>query len=158
MTKQKKKLTPVQKAAKKKRLPKQTKLPKCKLCGKKTNLIQTQCCDQWICDDEEDYELFSYERNSCHRNHRRYTLCGHHHAESHSGDWQTCQECRNDFETEMYVYYGTNEYNFTKLHNPPHYEPSKCSKCKKIINMGKEGYSMQAGKYLCSKCTDFKLL
>ncbi len=31
---------------------------------------------------------------------------------------------RESFETEMYVYYGTNEYNFEVLENPPEYEPT----------------------------------
>ena len=58
-------------------------------------------------------------RNSCHRNHRRYTLCAFHHGEGHPGDWQTCPKCRKSFPTEIYVRYGTNEYNFVKLENPP---------------------------------------
>jgi SWIM/SEC-C metal-binding protein len=58
----------------------ETDTPRCALCGSTTNLIRTECCGQWICDDEKNYELFSYARNSCHRNHRRYTLCGIHHA------------------------------------------------------------------------------
>jgi hypothetical protein len=27
----------------------------------------------------------------------------------------------------VYLWYGTNEYNFEKLPNPPAYEPTKCS-------------------------------
>ena len=102
--------------------------PACGLCGNKSNLTKTECCGRWICDDEDDYVLFSYARNSCFRNHRRYTLCGFHHAEGHNGDWKTCALCRNSIETEMYVYYGTNEYNFEILKNPPSYEPTRCSK------------------------------
>jgi len=96
------------------------------LCRKTTNLTETECCNNWICDDEDQYVSFSYARNSCFRNHRRYTLCGYHHAEGHSGHWKECSQCREDTETEMYVYYGTNEYNFEKLENPPDYEPTKC--------------------------------
>ena len=98
--------------------------PRCGLCGKKSNLTRTECCGQWICDDEENYVLFSYARNSCHRNHRRFTLCAHHHGEGHPGKWQDCPKCRADFETEIFVGYGTNEYNFEKLPNPPAYEPT----------------------------------
>jgi hypothetical protein len=97
--------------------------PRCGLCGKTTNLTTTECCGNWICDDEHNYRLFSYARNSCHRNHDRFTLCGAHHAEGHAGRWQDCQECRNNIETEMYVWYGTNEYNFEKLRNPPKFKP-----------------------------------
>lgn len=48
---------------------------RCGLCGKKKNLTKTDCCGNWICDDEHKYVIFSYARNSCHRNHNRYTLC-----------------------------------------------------------------------------------
>ncbi len=57
--------------------------PRCGLCGKTKKLTKTECCGHWICDDEDQYALFSYERNSCHRNHRRYTLCGYHYDEGH---------------------------------------------------------------------------
>jgi hypothetical protein len=129
---------------------------RCGLCGKTKNLTRTDCCGQWICDDEHTYVLFSYARNSCFRNHRRFTLCGYHFAEGHTGNWQTCSACRKDFEAEMYVYYGTNEYNFEKLKNPPKYEPTLCTKCKKIICLGRDGYSMQGGRYYCMECSSLR--
>jgi hypothetical protein len=133
-----------------------TQTPKCGLCGKTKNLTKTECCGQWICDDEHKYKLFSYAHNSCHRNHRRYTLCGHHYDEGHSGDWKTCLKCRNDIETEMYVYFGTNEHNFEKLENPPKYKPTRCAKCKKVISLSQDGYSIKGGKYFCMECSDIK--
>ena len=126
----------------------------CGLCGKKGKLTKTECCDNWICDDEAKYVLFSYTRNSCHRNHRRFTLCGYHHAERHSGHWKDCSKCKEAFETEIYVYYATNEYNFQKLENPPAYEPTKCDKCGTIIVLSNGGYSIRGDKYWCGKCTD----
>ncbi len=129
---------------------------RCGLCGKTRNLTRTECCGQWICDDENNYALFSYARNSCSRNHRRYTLCGFHHAEGHSDAWQDCSACRSEFETEVYVYYGTNEYNFTKLANPPSYEPTKCGGCSTIISLGEGGYSAQGRQYFCERCTNVK--
>lgn len=128
--------------------------PKCGLCGKTTRLTKTECCGQWICDDEGKYVLFSYARNSCSRNHRRYTLCGYHDAEEHSGKWPDCPRCREDLETEMYVYYGTNEYNFEKLENPPEYEPTKCSKCGAVIVLSEGGYSMKGKGYFCEECSN----
>ena len=127
--------------------------PRCGLCGKTRKLTQTECCGQWICNDEDKYELFSYARNSCHRNHHRYTLCGFHHVEEHGGDWKDCPECREAFDTEMYVWYGTNEHNFEKLENPPEYEPTRCAKCDRIIVLTQESFSMTGGKYSCSRCT-----
>lgn len=130
--------------------------PRCGLCGKKTNLTQTECCNQWICDDADNYVVFSYSRNSCYRNHSRYTLCAYHSVEEHSGDWKTCPKCRKGFETEMYVYYGTNEYNFENLENPPEYEPTKCSKCGAVIILGEGGYSSIGDEYFCGECTHTK--
>ena len=131
--------------------------PRCGLCGKTTNLIQTRCCGNWICDDEHKYVMFSYARNSCHRNHRRYTLCGYHHTEGHSGDWKDCLKCREGFATEMSVWYGTNEFNFEKLPNPPKYEPTLCTDCGTVIQLGTGGYSTQGGNYWCSRCTNRRM-
>ncbi len=127
--------------------------PRCGLCGKTTRLTKTECCGQWICDDEDKYVVFSYAHNSCYRNHRRYTLCGHHHAEGHPGRWQDCPTCKADINTEMYVYFGTNEYNFEKLANPPAYEPTKCAQCGKVIVLSEGGYSISRGEYRCEACT-----
>ncbi len=127
--------------------------PRCGLCGKTEKLTKTECCGQWICDDEDQYVMFSYARNSCSRNHHRYTLCGYHYSEGHKGHWQDCAECRKAFDTEMYVYYGTNEYNFEKLRNPPAYKPSRCSKCGKVIKLGVDGYTITNQGYICETCT-----
>ncbi|PYS80336.1 MAG: hypothetical protein DMF67_20740 [Acidobacteria bacterium] len=129
----------------------------CGLCGKSEKLTRTECCGEWICDDESEYVLFSYAHNSCHRNHSRYTLRSSHYNEGHEGMWQECQQCREGFETEMYVWYGINEYNFVKLANPPAYKPTKCAKCKRVIRLAEDGYSMKGGKYYCDRCTGFDL-
>ncbi len=154
---------------------------RCGFCGKTKGLTKTECCKNWICDDEHKYVAFSYARNSCHRNHSRYTLCGFHHKEGHEGSWKNCSECRDSFKTEMHVWYGTNEYilrdvkncesrsntqhttgvtiygrvgyNFEKFFNPPTYEPTKCSTCRKVIRLGIEGYSNLRGQYWCESCS-----
>ena len=126
--------------------------PRCGLCGKTRKLTRTDCCGQWICDDEDNYVLFSYAHNSCHRNHGRYTLCSYHFNEGHFGQWQDCQECRESFATEMYVWYGTNRFNFEKLVNPPSYEPTKCVRCGTVIRLGEDGYSIKGGEYFCEAC------
>ena len=128
-------------------------VPRCGLCGKTGKLTKTECCGQWICDDEHKYKLFSYARNSCYRNHSRFTLCGGHYEEGHEGSWQDCPECREAFETELYVWFGTNEYNFEKLENPPAFEPTKCAACHRVIHLGAEGYSVKGEEYLCDECT-----
>jgi len=127
--------------------------PRCGLCGKAGKLIRTECCGNWICDDEDKYVAFSYARNSCHRNHWRFTLCGFHHNEGHPGHWKDCPRCREWIDkTEMYVWYGTNEYNFEKLENPPSYEPTHCATCGRVVRLGAGKYSMLGEKYFCSEC------
>ena len=126
---------------------------RCGLCGAIGNLTKTDCCGQWICDDEDEYVLFSYARNSCRRNHDRYTLCGSHFTEGHPGHWKDCRQCRDGFETEMYVYYGTNEYNFEVLEDPPDYEPTTCLACGEVIVLGDGGYSQSSEGCLCGPCT-----
>ncbi len=126
---------------------------RCGLCGKSDNLTRTECCGNWICDDEDAYVLFSYARNSCSRNHRRFTLCGHHHVEGHVGDWTECQECREGIETEMYVNFGTNDYNFVKLKNAPSYEPTHCKQCGKVIRLCEESYTLKGGAPYCESCS-----
>ena len=131
--------------------------PRCGLCGKTRNLIKTECCGNWICNDQHKYQLFTFAHNSCSRNHDRYTLCAHHYAEEHPGDWKTCPKCREDIEPEMYVYFGTNEYNFEKLPNPPKFKPTHCSKCNRVISLSQDGYVIEpGGKYVCMECSDAK--
>ena len=125
---------------------------KCFICGATKNLVRTECCGKWICDDEDEYVLFSYARNSCHRNHRRFTLCAYHHDNGHKGDWKTCKECREMAEPEMVAWYGTNEYNWEKMPNPPKFEPTKCCKCGKTISLPQGGYSHGKEGYQCSDC------
>lgn len=131
---------------------------RCGLCGKGAKpLARTECCGSLICDDEGDYVPFSYARNSCFRNHRRYTLCGYHHGEGHAGDWKTCEACREDFssELEMYVYYGTNAYNLEKLEDPPSYEPTRCGRCRRVIVLGEDAYGRLPDRsYRCQDCLD----
>ena len=131
--------------------------PKCGLCGKTRNVTKTECCDNWICDDEHTYAAFSYARNSCQRNHNHYTLCTHHHNEEHNGNWQECTECKSDFQTEIYVWYGTNEYNFEKLPNPPTYEPTMCSQCGVVIVLSEGGYSTLGKQYFCEQCGEKRM-
>lgn len=127
----------------------------CGLCGKAGNVTKTECCGNSICDDEDSYVLFSYARNSCFRNHRRYTLCGSHATEEHAGSWQTCKKCRRDCATELYVYYGTNDYNFVKLENPPSFEPTLCSKCRKRIRLAEDGFThFPDGRLFCERCAE----
>ncbi len=126
--------------------------PRCGLCGKQGKLTETGCCGQTICDDYEKYVPFSYARNSCSRNHDRFTLCGQHHNGSHPGKWQECDECRTGRDTEMYVWYGTNEYNFVKLANPPSFDPTLCAECGTRIDLGNDAYSLYRGAYYCENC------
>jgi hypothetical protein len=132
--------------------PATNEAPRCGLCGKRKKLTRTGCCGQWICDDEDNYVLFSYAHNSCSRNHRRYTLCGFHFVEGHKGSWQDCKRCRRDIEPEMYAHFGTNDYNFEKLADPPAYEPTRCAGCNKVIKLATEGYTVSKDGTYCINC------
>jgi hypothetical protein len=57
----------------------------------------------------------------------------------------------------MYVWYGTNEFNFVKLENPPDFEPTHCAQCERIITMGEEGFSVFEGRYYCEACAAKRL-
>lgn len=140
-----------------KKLTPRIAIPVCGLCGKKKkSREQTDCCGNWICNDENEYVMFSYARNSCSRNHRRFTLCCYHHTEEHKGKWQTCKECHADFEheLEMYVWYGTNEYNFEKLANPPKFQRTHCAGCEKIIRLPDGGFASLKDICVCEECME----
>jgi len=118
---------------------------KCGICGKSRSLVKTECCGRWICD-------LGFGGKNCYEKHSRFTLCGSHHNEGHAGRWQDCPECRDMFETEMYVYYGTNDFNFEKLENPPKFEPTHCDDCGKIISLTKDGHMRSGGQTFCEDC------
>jgi hypothetical protein len=52
----------------------------------------------------------------------------------------------------MYVWYGTNEFNFETLRNPPHFKPTLCAKCKQQIHLGTESHTRSGGDYYCERC------
>jgi hypothetical protein len=107
---------------------------RCGLCGKVGPIIKTTCCGHWICDSLT-------ETTKCAKKHWRFTLCGMHEVNKHPGRWQSCDVCRTDYWTEMYVYYGTNKYNFEKLEDPPFYKPTLCGTCGRVIVLSRDGFS-----------------
>ena len=125
--------------------------PKCGLCGStKKKLTKTLCCDNWICDDVDSYVIFSYARNSCYRNHDRYTLCAYHHHEEHTGHWQDCKKCKESFDLPNYTESGTNEHNFEVLKNIEAFTLS-CANCNFTANsVDKFAYQTSNG-YYCAK-------
>lgn len=124
-----------------------SKKPTCGLCGKTKNLTKTPCCNNWICDDADKYVIFSYETNSCYRNHDRYTLCAYHYHQQHSDEWQECKKCKEEIPLENYIEFATNEFNFEKLTNPPKVT-IKCAKCGfKSNSVGDFPYQTSKGFY-----------
>lgn len=125
----------------------------CGLCGSGAKrLTTTECCGNTICDDLDEYETFSFARNSCYRNHSNQTICAYHHHEEHAGSWKVCELCRADQVPELYAWYVTNEYNFEKLENPPPFEPTLCDGCGKRIVLSEGGYTVSNGKHFCDAC------
>ena len=125
---------------------------RCFICGATKNLVRTECCGKWICDDEADYVLFSYARNSCHRNHRRFTLCAFHHDEGHKGDWKTCPKCRKMAEPEMVVWFGTNE--FGNRCPTREVRPNEMQKVGNVISFRGRLFLWQR-RFTCSACYRF---
>lgn len=93
-------------------------LPKCGICGnRKGPFMRTECCNRLVCDDESSYQLGSYARVHCSRNHRRYSICCHHYDEHHKGKWQNCKKCKKEFREKD----GSLGYTYASMAgNPPH--------------------------------------
>ena len=104
--------------------------------------------------------MFTYARNSCWRNHHRYTICGSHYREGHGGDWKTCANCRDVLDTEDYVSNSTSIWNFLdggRLENPPKFDETKCSQCGVQVKKSLSGYSMKGDDIYCNACTTMQL-
>lgn len=127
----------------------------CVVCA--SSRADSHSCGQAICDDHDKYQLYSYARTSCARNHARFTICGAHHAEEHSGRWQDCDDCRTArTSVEDYVWRATNHFNFLedRLSDPPAFEPTPCDDCGTIIRFGCDGYSFRPnGTKACFACS-----
>ncbi len=52
------------------------------------------------------------------------------------------------------MWYGTNEYNFEKLVNPPDYAPTTCVGCGTVISLAEDGYPHGPDGYRCDACTE----
>ncbi|KZV74415.1 hypothetical protein PENSPDRAFT_749359 [Peniophora sp. CONT] len=130
----------------------------CGLCGKRGGpLMKTECCGETICDDYAKYVMFTYSRDSCKRNHDRYTLCMFHKNEGHKGsDWKTCPKCFLEIgDTENSVWFGTNQFNFETLPNPPAFRPKFCDTCHKPVKQNTENYSPnRIGGVTCEPCVN----
>ena len=54
---------------------------------------------------------------------------------------------------QSHIYFGTNEYNFEKLLNPPAYEPTHCGGCGRVIVLSEDAHSRNPdGSYDCDGC------
>ena len=133
----------------------------CGLCGKEGRLTRTRCCSRVVCDDADSYQMFTYARNSCYRNHDRYTVCSTHSTEHGGvGKWQDCAKCKEHFnDIESYVGFGTSSFNFMeeKWEDPPAFETTSCSRCGKMIKLNSEPYIISPGDgKLCQDCSSHK--
>jgi len=100
-----------------------TEQKQCGICGASNRrLKRTHCCKNWVCDNEDQYQLMSYSRDFCSRSHDRYTLCGAckecwNHG---SPDWRTCKKCLDETSLQDSVWRGLNGYNFLPMINIPY--------------------------------------
>ncbi|GMI46648.1 hypothetical protein TrCOL_g11440 [Triparma columacea] len=146
--------------------PKGTPL-KCFVCGateSEVDIQLTECCGAPICDNEGEYQMFSYSRDFCARSHRRYTRCAAHSNEGHSGDWRDCERCDENMggggANEPRCWYSTNGFNLTpglESRMPQGMNITKgCDGCGKRITPGhdQEQMSFSAGKtvVMCGYC------
>ena len=141
-------------ATKKEKIRVAGKIPPCGLCGERRKQRQlSDCCSNWVCGNEGDCTMFSYSRDICVRNHRRFTLCAFHHAEKHGGDWKTCGVCLKSFDAEIYAWYGTNRYNFEKLQHVPTFTPRHCNACGRVLSAANGGFTnFPSGGIACEDC------
>ncbi|MBI5004199.1 hypothetical protein HZC00_03840 [Candidatus Kaiserbacteria bacterium] len=97
--------------------------------------------------------MFSYSRDICVRNHRRFTLCSYHYTEKHNGNWKTCGACLESFDAETYAWYGTNRYNFEKSPRVPAFVPQHCDACGRVLSVANGGYTnFPSGRMACEDC------
>eukprot|EP01133_Synstelium_polycarpum_P012996 gene12996-15287_t len=149
---------------------------KCHICGQQPSrnlkLTRTECCGNWVCDNEDQYQLFSGSRDFCGRSHAKYTICGtkSHTARKHqSPDWRTCQQCKVEPpekgmlaglfggppSKESSLYFGTNGYNFMPMLNVPYNRVTvDCGRCKRAFLSYIEGSSLTMGDntIICPEC------
>lgn len=137
----------------------------CFICGagaNEVNLGYTECCNAVACDNEHEYEMMSYSRDHCIRSHSRYTTCGSHFGEGHSGDWRECHDCSHLLSpaTGARSWYSTNGFNITPGNESSFPKGSnltlQCShkgndgqQCKRRILPGHEAEMMSSGGSKC---------
>lgn len=138
----------------------------CFVCGAtpdEVNIGFTECCNVPVCDNEEEYEMFSFSRDHCMRSHSRYTACAFHFNEGHtSNDWRTCGQCKNNFEQDGAArsWFSTNGFCVTpglETSLPQgSYITQPCSKCNGRITPGHDtvSYSFSDGSAPAAQCGD----
>jgi len=129
---------------------------RCGLCGARENLVRTECCNNILCDESDNYELFSYSRAFCARSHQRYTTCCNHYTEDHGqGDWRSCAKCAagtvgggtvDGDGRPVRSWFGTNGYNFTPATTfpPGSMITTSCGACGRRVETGSQGYTPTA--------------
>ena len=98
----------------------------------------------------------TYGRESCRRNHDRYSLCANHLNEKHTGPLRTCRPCRDvrPF-VEDYVWRYTNVYNFLpdRLEHPPAFAPMHCRECGVVVYVNCDSHTRKPGHVMvCEEC------
>ena len=85
----------------------------CRFCGDASAaLVQTPCCQQWICCDTAFLSFRGGGR--CQVEHERFSLCYSHYEDKHGGPWETCQQCRDFWSPRDYRTYAENPLKLAK--------------------------------------------
>ena len=94
--------------------------PRAASCSKTGKLRKTQCCGNWVCDDHDKYVPFSYAQKQLQPGiMTTIPSAGIITMKGMEATGKTARNAATYFETEMYVWYGTNDYNFEKLETRP---------------------------------------
>ena len=85
----------------------------CRFCGDPAApLVQTPCCQQWICCDTA---LVSFRGGGrCQVEHERFSLCYSHYEDQHGGPWESCQTCRDFWSPRDDKTYAENPINWPR--------------------------------------------
>jgi hypothetical protein len=85
----------------------------CRFCGDaKAALVQTPCCQQWICCDTA---FVSFQGGGyCQVEHERLSMCYSHYEDKHGGPWESGQKCRDFWTPRDDKTYTENPINWPK--------------------------------------------
>lgn len=125
----------------------------CFACGSPKQLIPTECCGSLVCVSPPGVGPYSNPVHDCKGSHARYTLCGYHFDAEHGGDWTSCEQCKAEFEPELYQFYASNRFNSVSVHvSLEVIQKPSCTDCGKTFSILADAFAVEKNEFLCSDC------